>query len=439
MPLFDRSALNPGVPPREVAAWAMYDFANSGYTTVVLTAVFNAYFVGVVAQRADWATLAWTAALAVSNIAVTLTMPAIGAWADLRAAKKRLMLVSTIGCVVSTAALALAGRGDVAFAMVAVALSNWFFSVGEALAGAFLPELARPETMGKVSGWGWSFGYFGGMLALGLSLAWVIAAQARGEPAERFVPVTMLIVAAVFALAALPVFLVLRERAVPGVAADAPAGVGDALRRVRDTLGKARRYEDFWRLLVCGAAYQAGISVVIALAAVYAEEAMGFAQQQTMMLVFLVNIAAAAGAFAFGYVQDRIGHKAALAWTLVGWIAMVAIAAFGRSVASFWVAATIAGLCMGSSQSCGRALVGYLAPARHLAEFFGLWALATRISAVVGPLVYGLVTWATAGNHRLAILATGSFFVAGLLLLRGLDVERGHVAARAADAVPAPN
>jgi UMF1 family MFS transporter len=438
MPLFDRSALNPGVPPREVAAWAMYDFANSGYTTVVLTAVFNAYFVGVVAQRADWATLAWTAALAVSNIAVTLTMPAIGAWADLRAAKKRLMLVSTIGCVVSTAALALAGRGDVAFAMVAVALSNWFFSVGEALAGAFLPELARPETMGKVSGWGWSFGYFGGMLALGLSLAWVIAAQARGEPAERFVPVTMLIVAAVFALAALPVFLVLRERAVPGAAADAPAGVGDALRRVRDTLGKARRYEDFWRLLVCGAAYQAGISVVIALAAVYAEEAMGFAQQQTMMLVFLVNIAAAAGAFAFGYVQDRIGHKAALAWTLVGWIAMVLIAAFGRSVAWFWVAATIAGLCMGSSQSCGRALVGYLAPSRHLAEFFGLWALATRISAVVGPLVYGLVTWATAGNHRLAILATGSFFVAGLLLLRGLDVERGHVAARAADAVPAP-
>ena len=133
MALFDRSALNPGVPPREVGAWAMYDFANSGYTTVVLTAVFNAYFVGVVAQRADWATLAWTVALALSNIAVTLTMPAIGAWADLHAAKKPLMLVSTLGCIVSTAALALVGRGDVAFAMAVVALSNWFFSVGEAL------------------------------------------------------------------------------------------------------------------------------------------------------------------------------------------------------------------------------------------------------------------------------------------------------------------
>ena len=231
----------------------------------------------------------------------------------------------------------------------------------------------------------------------------------------------------------------LRERAVPNPsAAGQGAGIGGALRQVRDTLGKARRYRDFWQLMLCGAAYQAGISVVIALAAVYAEEAMGFAQQDTMMLVFLVNIAAAAGAFAFGYAQDRVGHKKALAWTLLGWILMVGIAGLTRSVAMFWVAAALAGLCMGSSQSCGRAMVGYLAPPAHLAEFYGLWALATRLSAVVGPLVYGLVTWLTAGNHRLAILATGSFFVLGLVLLRAIDVERGHAAARADAAPPTP-
>jgi len=438
VPLFDRSALNPGVPPREVGAWAMYDFANSGYTTVVLTAVFNAYFVGVVAERADWATLAWTVALAVSNIAVILTMPAIGAWADLRAAKKRLMGLATLGCILSTAALALAGRGDVAFAMLVVAVSNWFFSVGESLAAAFLPELARPKALGAVSGWGWSFGYFGGMLALGLSLAWVMTAQASGASPEQFVPVTLLIVAGVFAAAALPAFLVLRERAVPRAAAPGEVGVAGAARRVRATLAEAKRFPDFWRLMQCGAAYQAGIAVVIALAAVYAEEAMGFEQQQTMMLVFLVNIAAAAGAFGFGYVQDRIGHRAALAWTLVGWLIMIGLAAFTRSVALFWVAAAIAGLCMGSSQSCGRAMVGYLSPGARLAEFYGLWALATRVAAVVGPLVYGLVTWVTGGNHRLAILATGVFFVLGLMLLRGIDVERGHAAARADSPEPSP-
>jgi UMF1 family MFS transporter len=433
MALFDRSALQPGVAPREVFAWSLYDFANSGYTTVVLTAVFNSYFVGVVAQKADWATLAWTLALAASNIAVMFSMPVIGAWADLHAAKKRLLAISTIGCVAATAALATCGRGDVALAMIVVAVSNYFFSVGEALAAAFLPELARHETLGKVSGWAWSFGFFGGMLSLGLCLAWVLSAQARGESAEQFVPVTMLIVAAVFAVAALPTFLILRERGRAQTRSDQrsaqAAKSAGALSQVRSTLQQARQFQDFWRLMWCGTAYFAGISVVIALAAVYAEEAMGFKQQDTMMLIFLVNIAAALGAFAFGYAQDRIGHKRALSITLLGWILMVLIAAFTTSVSMFWLAAVIAGLCMGSSQSCGRAMVGYLTPASQLAEFFGLWALATRLSAVIGPVVYGLVTWFTGGNHRLAILVTGGFFVIGLVLLRGIDMQRGHQAA----------
>ena len=168
---------------------------------------------------------------------------------------------------------------------------------------------------------------------------------------------------------------------------------------------------------------------MIALAAVYAEQVMQFAQQQTMLLIFLVNIAAAVGAFLFGYAQDRIGHKAALALTLLAWIGMVLLAGLGTSAAVFWAAATLAGLCMGSSQSCGRALVALLAPAERVTEFFGLWSFATRFAAVIGPLTYGLVTWGTGGNHRLAILLTGLFFVAGLLLLWGVDLKRGQAKA----------
>ena len=424
MTIFDRNALNEGVRGREVLAWSSYDFANSGYTTVVLTAVFNAYFVGVVADGADWGTLAWTAILGVSNLAVLLTMPAIGALADRHAAKKRLMGIATVGCVVATAGLAWCGRGDLALAMLLIVVSNYFYAMGEALCGAFLPELARPEALGRVSGWGWSFGYLGGMLALGLSLAYVISAQAQGAAAEQFVPVTMIITAAIYALAALPVFLILRERAQPQApAARVQAGNGAAagwagswrgsLLDLRESARRTAAFPDFRRLLWTGAAYQAGISVVIALAAVYAEQVMGFRQQETMTLVFLVNIASAAGAFLFGYAEDRIGHKPALAITLVAWISMVLIASFTSTRALFWVAATLAGLCMGSSQSCGRALVGVLAPSSRLAEFYGLWAFATRLAAVVGPLTYGLVSWMTAGNHRLAFLATGVVLRAG--------------------------
>lgn len=430
MAFFPQDALNDGVRKREVFGWAMYDFANSGYTTVVLTAVFNAYFVGVVADGAPWGTLVWTLALAASSLIVMLVMPALGAYADLRANKKRLLAITTVLCIGSTAMLAYAHRGDVAWAVAAVVLSNTFFAFGEALTAAFLPELAKREAMGRVSGWGWSFGYFGGMLALGLSLAYVLGAQARGEPATSFVPVTMLITAGVYGVASLATFALLRERAVPQPQATHEAGLTASLKRLAATWQRARLFRDFSWLLVCAVCYQAGIAVVIALAAVYAEQVLGFKQAQTMMLVFLVNIAAALGAFGFGYWQDRIGHKRALGVTLVGWVLMTVLAVLAAGPGLFWVAAVIAGLCMGSSQSAGRAIAGIFAPEAQRAEFYGLWAFAVRLAAILGPVTYGLVTVATAGNHRLAILSTALFFIGGLLLLVPVNVERGAAAAR---------
>jgi UMF1 family MFS transporter len=416
MPLFDPQALNRGVARREVFGWAMYDFANSGYTTVVLTAVFNAYFVGVVADGADWGTLAWTLILGLSNALVMLATPVLGAWADARAAKKLLLVATTIGCVVATAALAGVGRGDLWLAVAAIVVSNFCYSIGEQLTAAFLPELARREALGRVSGWGWSLGYFGGMLTLGLSLGYVIWAQGQGLPATHFVPVTMLITAVVYALASLATFVLLKERAVPQ-----PATVSGATATALQRLGHT------WR--------EAGISVVIALAAIYAEEVLGFKQTQTMMLIFLVNIASAAGAFAFGYGQDRIGHRKALGLTLWGWVLMTLLALAATTPGPFWVAAVLAGLCMGSSQSAGRALAGLFAPPDRLAEFYGLWIFATRASAIVGPITYGVVTWLTGGNHRLGIASTGLFFVVGLVLLRRIDVARGQAAALAGQPV----
>lgn len=431
MPLFSADALNPGVRPREVLGWALYDFANSGYTTVVLTAVFAAYFVGAVAGGESWATLAWTAALSASHLIVMLTMPGIGALADQHAAKRRLLALCTLGCVLSTAALALVGPGAVALGVLLVIVSNTFFAWGESLAAAFLPELARPQAMGRVSGWGWSLGYVGGMLALGLSLAWVLQAQAAGRPASEFVPVTMLITAGLFAVAGTASLLLLRERASPRPAGQ-PTGLGAAWRQLRSTLRQARHYRDFMWLLACAAAYQGGVAVAIALAAIYAEQVVGFQPQQTMVLIFVLNIAAMAGAFAFGYGQDRLGHKRALALTLVGWMATCVLAALTTTQAVFWWAAAIAGLCMGSSQSAGRAMAGVLAPPAQLAEFYGLWTFATRVASIVGPLTYGAITWITDGNHRLAIGSTALLFALGLLLLVPVDMERGRRAALAA-------
>jgi UMF1 family MFS transporter len=401
----------------------MYDFANSGYTTVVITAVFSAYFVGAVAQQAPWATFAWTAALSVSYLLIVVTAPLIGAWADAHAAKKRLLLYTTIGCVLGTAALWFAAPGAVALALVLVVVSNYFFGAGENLIAAFLPELADSKAMGRVSGWGWAFGYLGGLVSLAICLAYITWAGGQGQAAGQYVPVAMLITALLFALAATPTFLLLKERAQPQPSLERPWA------RVMRTVHEAARFRDLRRFLLCIVFYQAGIQAVIALAAIYAQEAMKFTMQQTIVLILVVNVTAAVGAFAFGYLQDAIGHVRSMALILLGWIVMIATAYFADDAPTFWVAANLAGLCMGSSQAAGRAIVGYLTPRDREAEFFGLWGLATKTASIFGPLTYGAVTWVFHGNHRLGILAVGAYFIVGLALLVGLDVERGRQAA----------
>ncbi len=401
----------------------MYDFANSGYTTVVITAVFSAYFVAEVAHHAAWATFAWTAALAVSYLMIMLTAPVIGAYADLRASKKRLLVITTVGCLFFTAGLAVVGSGDVVTGMVLIVLSNFFFGSGENLIAAFLPEIATGEALGRVSGWGWSLGYCGGLVALGICLAYVTWAQAQGMPATTFVPVTMLITAAFFALASLPTFLFLRERAQPQTGS---VPVRAAFYRLAQTWHAARRYRDLRRFLVCLVFYQAGIQTVIALAAIYAQQAMGFTTRDTLLLILVVNVTAALGAFLFGHAQDRLGHVRTIMLTLAGWMLTVLLAWQAAGPALFWVAANLVGLCLGSSQSAGRALVGYLSPPGRQAEFFGLWGLAVKFSSILGPLTYGVVTWLTVGNHRLAILLTGIYFVLGAAILAGVDAERGR-------------
>lgn len=430
------SVLCADVRPRELWAWAMYDFANSGYTTVVITALFNAYFVAVVAGNAPWATLAWTAALSVSYGLIVFSAPLIGAYADLRAAKKSLLAVSTVGCVLFTALLYFAQPDTLGFAIVCVILSNFFFGSGENLIAAFLPELSQTRAMGRVSGWGWSLGYLGGLLTLGICLLYVTWASAQGHTARQFVPVTMLITAGIFALASLPTFLLLRDRATPQITAATTgeeAMVSMAWSRVWQTLGHLRQFQDLHRFLLCSLFYQAGIQAVITLTAIYANQAMAFSMQQTLLLVLVVNLTAAVGALLFGHAQDRIGHVRAIAWTLLGWIATILLAWAARGPTLFWVAANVAGLCLGASQSAGRALVGVLAPPSRAAEFFGLWGLAVKLASIAGPLTYGMVSWITEGDHRQSLLITGSYFLVGLLLLCGVNPVRGRRAALRAE------
>ena len=421
----------------EVLAWAFYDFANSGYTTVVLTTIYSAFFVAAIAgglaeTSPGLPTLLWTISVALANFFVLLSAPVIGAIADYRACKKRFLAVSTVVCVLGTALLGFAAPGDVTLAMALVVLSAIAFASGENLIAAFLPEIARGDNMGRVSGYGWSLGYFGGLLTLGICLGYITWADSRGQSAVDYVPVTLWITAAIFAIAALPTFIWLRERSKPQSAASGWTLVRQGFAEVRETLTHASRYQDLFRFLLSLTAYQAGVATVIVVAAIYAQDVMGFDSTQLITLIMVVNLTAAVGAFLFGFLQDRFGSVPSLAGGILVWILAILVTMVASQSWHVWLAANLMGLAMGSTQAGGRALIGRLTPHGRNAEFFGLWGLASRAAAIVGPLAYGAVNRLTEGDHRLALLSTLALFILGLLLLFTVSEARGVSAGRKA-------
>ena len=423
-------------PRRELIAWAMYDFANSGYTTVVLTAIFNAYFVGVLAASDDsnnggTGTLLWSISIGISNTLILLTAPILGAIADFSASKKKMLAISTVGCISMTALLGFTGPDQLYISMLLLAGSAFMFGTGENLIAAFLPEIAPPEKIGKVSGFSWALGYIGGLLVLTICLVYIETVKSLGHTAPQYVPATLWITALVFALAATPTFLFLKERT--QAADNTPASIFAYSRigfaRLRETFRHRHQFRDLFRFLISLSIFSSGVYTVVVIAAIYAQEVMHFTTTENIIMIMVVNITAAVGAFVFGLFQDRLGARRTLELTLLIWILAIAIAWQGESRTQFWIAANLIGLAMGSSQSAGRALVALFTPQGRSAEFFGLWGLSIKLAAIVGPMSYGLIAWYSDGDHRQAIFSTLMFFIVGLVVLLTVNEKRGREAA----------
>lgn len=422
-----------GVSRLERFSWAMFDFANSGYTTVVLTTIFNAYFVATVAAGAGFetgaATFLWTSCVAIANTIVLLSAPVLGAIADRLACKKRFLAATAVMCVTSMILLGFVGAGDVNAGAFLLIVSIVMFASGQNLIAAFLPEISSAEHMGRLSGYGWGLGYLGGLVTLGVCLAYVTIATDQGLGPAEFVPVTLWITAAIFIVAALPTFLWLRERATPQDLPKDESYMSAGFQQVMRTLAKAQRLPDLFRFLGTLVVFQAGISTVVVVAAIYMQQVFEFTSTELIALIIVVNVSAAVGAPIMGHVQDRFGSVRSLSLALSIWIVAILIVMFIDNRPGIWIAANLIGFAMGACQAGARALVGHFTPAARTGEFFGLWGLATNLAAIIGPASYGLITYLSEGSHRAAIASTLAFFAIGLLLLTTIDEDRGKQAA----------
>jgi UMF1 family MFS transporter len=415
----------PPVRRREIFGWAMFDFANSSYTTIVVTVAFGPYFTALVAPAGTGDAL-WGRAIAVSNLLVMLLSVPLGAVADGAARKKAFLFASYLLCVTGTAGLYFAVPGRVLTALALFVVSNVAFSLGENFTSSFLPELSTPRTIGRISGFGWGLGYVGGLL----SLAAIFPLLAGGFAAENLprLRLTWLVNALFFLAAGSATFVLLRERALPTPGRSWWQHAGDGLRRVRETVGEIRHFAQLSRFLAAFFLFQAGLTTMIAFAGIYAVQTVGFAGSDVILLFLVLNVAAAAGALGFGWLQDRIGVKLTVQITLVLWVAICAAAYFVRTQGEFWAIAAVAGLGIGSLQSAARSMVGLFAPVEKSGEFFGFWGLAGKAAYAVGPLLFGEISSRT-GSQRLAILSTAAFFLLGFAVMLTVDAAAGRRAA----------
>jgi MFS transporter, UMF1 family len=329
--------------------------------------------------------------------------------------------------------LAWVGPGQYIAGMILLIIANTAFGTGEDFVASFLPEIAHSEEMGRISALGWGFGYIGGLLCLGACVAFVSWASGHGMKNTEYVPIIMIGVAVFYSLLSLPTFFFLKERGCPEPEVTPSKYIKVGFERMGRTFQHAKHYRDLFGILITICVYTCGTGTVVHLASVYAQETLQFTAMDSLIMILVVDVTAAIGAFSFGFIQDRVGSIKTLGFTLAIWTIAIIIAYFAQTKMQLWVAGNIVGLAMGASGSAGRALVGRFSPPGRSGEFLGLWGVAVKLATAIGAISFGIIAYLSNSNFRMALLSTIVFFVGGFILLLRVNEKRGIEAATTAE------
>ncbi len=406
-------------------SWYLYDFGNSAYASVVLLAVYSAFFKNVVVGGAEGTRL-WGLSVGAAAIIVAVISPILGAIADVTKSKKRFLMGFTVLSVVFTAALFFVGKGDVFKGMLFFILAEIGYRGAQVFYDSLLSDVSTPESIGSVSGKGWAFGMVGGIIALLLVL---LPIQLVGNQA---IPFAFLITAVFFWASSLPVFLWVEERHDPTQIRKEKFTIGLAFRKLALTFRSIKSYKEFIKYTVAFLIYNDGIMMLMDFAAIIGATLIGMKQTQLILFVILIQAAGAGGALLFGRISDKKSSKEAILFSLLILIASVSVLLFIKEIAWFYVIGFFAGFSLSGVQAVSRTMVSQLAPAAKITEFYGFLSVAGRTSTFVGPLVFGTISYRAHNwyvNHgfetKLAeqygiLWAIGSiivFLVVGMLML----------------------
>ncbi len=415
---------------KKIFVWTLFDFANTSYSIVVVTFVFAVYFKEVISEGQPIGDLYWSLAISISMIITAIISPILGAIADYSAGKKRFLLFFTLLSIASTALLYFTDEGSVLFAVIVFIIANIGFEAGLVFYDAFLPEITKPKNYGRVSGYGFAFGYLGSLASLGIAFPFIT---------NNMVKETFPLSALFFLVFALPFFFYISDTRKPVMRKVSFVKVG--FDRVIYTIKHLKNYKNLALFLAAFFFFIEGVNTVIFFAGNYARTTLHFSMNELIVFFLVVQTSAIAGSIVFGILSDSIGQKKSLVISLFIWIGIIVFAFISSNPdnaamiflhgfidmtkeelmrSSFYVVGLLAGSVMGATQSISRSLMSKLTPDDKRTEFFGFYSFFGKSSAVIGPLAFGFVSFFT-GSQRYAILTLILFFAIGLFLLKNVD------------------
>ncbi|MCY4119922.1 MAG: MFS transporter [Acidobacteria bacterium] len=414
---------------RTIWSWCLYDWANSAFTTLVVTFVYSAYFTSAFADDPGRGTALWSRGITASALAIAALAPIAGALAD-RGGRRRYLILCSLLCVAATVALAFVRPSQpnaVVIALTVFVVANVAFELGLVFYNAFLSSIAAPERIGRISGYGWGLGYAGGLVALLLALVVFVLPEPPLfgiSTAEGFnLRATNLLVAGWFLLFAIPAFVSLRD--------DPVSSSGVSIRRAFSDLAvtarRLRRYRQVVRFLLARLFYNDGLVTIFAFGGIYAVGTFGFSFTELITFGIVINVGAGLGALAFGFVDDRIGGRATVAWSVAALALATIVGALAPSREWFWVSAILVGIFAGPNQSASRSLMARFVPAKHESEFFGFFAFSGKVTSFLGPALLGVLS--DVYNQRIGVASLLVFFLVGGLILWRVDEREGIAAA----------
>lgn len=394
---------------RHILSWCLFDFANSSYSAVIAAVVFPVYFSHViVGNGGGQGDLWWGRAISLSMVIIAITSPFLGGIADYAGLRKKFLFAYTCLCILSVASFSVLQKGMVMEGFLLIVLANIGFEGGLVFYNAFLPEITSKDHQGRVSAWGFGVGYAGSILSLLIAIVLV---------KKGYYVLTWLSVAFLFAIFSAPAFLFLPSDRKHGISALDASFKG--LKYAVETLKEIWERGEVRKFLLAYLIYEDGVNTVIVFSSLFAATTLGFNTEELIFLYLAVQVTALGGTFLMAKPTDLWGPKVIVRLSLILWTVVAVLAYFIQTKNQFWVIAVIAGVGLGTVQAATRAFYTQFIPQGRENDYFGVYSLVGKSSAVIGPLIFGEMSSAF-GSQRPAILSVALFFIVGLVILHSV-------------------